>query len=714
MGGGGGVRGSPLPSRPPHLPHPRSRSLDTALDKASDSNAPIEGTTPHSGSVAGSLTDSAMPDSVPGSVSGSLTYSTMPNSVVGSVAGSLTDSTMPDVVQPSGSVSDVTAATSDTDASDSGVFSRCHLRGSKGSLHKGTHKKPSPNSKGASEGNTIPAKSSFRRANKNVVGSREDLRSSGRHKTKSVKNTSDVPSGKVKPKSDKTPARAEYGKTDDVNKQPKFKMSSGESGDKTSKIAGYRSLDVVEDKSKFSEVDPYNTFYSKKIAAKQSSPAAHSVKSVPSVSKESLFAISNAKSSQDILGSERPQRSGNSNPYISPVISSVGRRERSPQPSSPSPSPSSSASGLRSPSLISFSSTCSLPHKKKDSVFSFPRQTNTLSSDARRPLLAEGVTAASSSKLKSGIPQSHISREATPTSSSSRGASSCSSVSDTSVHKSESEGNRYQKETCSSPFDARPRYTKNNRKSNEDIDLRREGSHIDLVASCEKYLEEEELHNVSDDESTLASTRRSSISSLGSSSGRLRRRLSSIPLDDDLTIAEEDQSSPTDISRESPAKSCGSSSPHEMAIFSAIHALSQSGGGFPSRDNHRGVRHSGDYDGVPSQYDVEASHNPDDESPSSQDSSQRSPSSSSCASSTPVASKKTVPSNALSNPSNTLPSKIIDVSSRKAFDQNTLPAGAGLTARVGLSGPSESAASTQPSSSLLDKCVNRVKTFIKK
>lgn len=608
--------------------------------------------TPHSGSVAGSLTDDAS------------------SMVATSVTGSLTDasSTVPESVA-NDSVTDMMAA-SDTDASDSGIFSRYNNRGSRRDIRKTNSRNSIVSSKlFVSEKDSVAPpspKSAFSRTNKTPLGSKEDLRSSGRQKSKHTKHSANVPSGNDKPKQDnKLPVKDLINKLENSVKISKSRVLSEELS-QSNIISRDRPLFIGNtSSSKAIEVDPYNTFYNKKISPKHLSKISNLFENTSWDLKGRTAQEKNSpkyflRKEQDL------QKSSKQNPYISPLISSIGRREIPTRPSlmCSSPPPSSVTSGLRSPSLISSSSTASLPCNRKESVFSFPRQTNTLAADRLPTFDTQGSN--SSYLFQRVIPS--MSPEKSNRSTPSRTWESNSSSSSP-APRSDSDWSPHPTEKYSSPIDGF-RY-KN--KPIAEIDLHREGSHIDLVASCEKYLQEEQLNHPSDDDdSTLASTRRSSVSSLSSAGGaRRRRRLSSIPLDDDLTIAEEDllaSNAGENIQTTDKSTSQKNASSHEMAIFSAIAALSQVGS-VTSEKN----RFSGDYEGCFT-----------DRTPAVDESHA-----------------------AVVVPTST------STSSRTC---NTMPSGTALAANTEFvaSGTMPRTDLTSASSSLLDKCVSRVKTLIKK
>lgn len=637
-----GSRGSPMPSRPPHLPHPRSRSLDTALDKASDASAPTADSTPQCSSVAGSLT----------------------GSLAGSITGSLADSTVPDSVPATDSQADA-ALPSDTDASDSGISNRCS------ESSREVRRKDSIRSKHTSSSKDSNIRSSFRRAHGHQAGSKDDLRSSGRLKNRNVKSSSNDPSGKEKPSGEsKVPLKSALPRGGDARKGVKTKTPA-RADQAAPKYNPNRSLfNSKENDNNAKEIDPYNNFLNKKVGS--------AIKKFESEDKKSPFREHRTRKISPLAAglNDPPKRDvQTSNPYISPLISTFNRKEKSPQPScsssSSSPVPSSITSGLRSPSLISSSSTASLPQRRKESVFSFPAKTNTLTDFSPSSVASADV----SSNVNTVIPPP------------SRDPSYLEAAARAPPHRTlPLENTSAQKlsppektELNTSPFPT----PKAKAKLIREIDLHKEGSHLDLVAACEQYLEDER-QQTSDDESTLASTRRSSISSLGSINGRRRRRLSSIPLDDELTIAEEDHHS-TDLSRDSPAKS-SPTAPHEMAIFSAIAALSQSGAVSEQTDD---TDSCGEYEGC--------SLSPSTLSSSSK-TEQYSASSSRDPSVLSSVSGSAIPPSSPSR-SNALP----------IFSGQPGPGKSSTLQRM-----TSADSSSSQAASLLDKCVSKVKTFIKK
>ena len=431
-----------------------------------------------------------------------------------------------------------------------------------------------------------------------------------------------------------------------------------------------RPLFIGDRKDKYQiEVDPYNNFFNKNIVAPKSLPSVGFSRVEDSADK--------VNKPESVIWKEKDRKQyKKQNPYISPVIS-LSRRELSPQPSSSassSPSVLSIASAIPSPSLISASSTASLPYNKKDFGFNFPKQTNTLAAELRK-LPTDNLD---QNKFNYSIPLSEKNTRFIPRRT--WGSNSSSSASPT--PKSDSEGSAYDTEKYSSPIDG---FKCKKKPLCDEIDINKEGSHIDLVASCEKYLRQDEQYNPpsDDDDSTVASTRRSSMSSLSSTGDRRRRRLSSIPLEDELIIAEEDFMSSTSAvgfrtnlssNKSSPQKSC---SPHEMAIFSAIAALSQVG-----NDSPRDKRCSGDYEGFSTDSTLDGHQTPTN---------------------VPVGQVESLPSSKSSNVSK----------SSRTLPLNTLSPTADAPLRS-IPGTIARNDSVLASSSLLDKCVSRVKTFIKK
>ncbi|XP_018020451.1 dentin sialophosphoprotein-like [Hyalella azteca] len=627
-----------MPSRPPHLPHPRSRSLDTALDKATGAAPVAADSMPQCSSVAGSLAGS-----LTGSVTGSFTDSTIPDSVPASITDSVAEVTLP----------------SDTDASDSGISNKCSSKLNAES-RRDSKGKDSSNTKhsAAIRAKESNSKNSFRRAHGSSTGSKEDIRLSGRLKNRSGKHTSSVSSdkGRLTPDFKATP-KSSLPKEDDSRRALKMKPQTQDSPTAL-KFDSCKSLSKNQEKEdNTKDNNPYANFLKKRVNSKS--------KFLESDEKKHLSCRDGRILATSILASvpagSKKEYSEPRNPYIVPKLSNICRKERSPQPScssnSSSPVPSSFTSGLRSPSLISSSSSTSLPQRRKDSVFSFPAKSESSFDNNKQ-----------TESLLSSQPHSFIPNT----------ADSRNSLSPRAPHRTHTLENPPKpitfpkpKETSSSPFEALS--VKPVTKRVKEIDLHKEGSHIDLVASCEQYLEDERK-TASEDESTLASTRRSSISSIGSSNGRRRRRLSSIPLDDELTITEEDNFS-TDISRQSPTKSASDTS-HEMALFATIAALTHNDW---STDRTDDADSCGEYEGC---------------SPSATKANQN-------LISTPQSATNPTPG-ATTKPNSVVPA--VSPSSPNRSSGHSPSVKAATMQR----------SSSSDSSSLLDRYVNKVKTFIKK
>jgi len=264
------------------------------------------------------------------------------------------------------------------------------------------------------------------------------------------------------------------------------------------------------------------------------------------------------------------------------------------------PSPSSSISGLRSPSLISSSSNASLSHRNKESVFHFPQQVKMPMADARRAT-PDRDSISQTDKSGSNSPSDILSKIQKFNESFSSQNNSPQPSSPSSSNSSSNENTRVKPEkSLSLPTAYVLRRKPASEKKTTRSDLKKEANHvIDLLATCEKYLKEDEDKEISEEEdSTLASTRRSSMTSIGSvGSTRRYRRLSSIPLEEDIDhmFANSDSGS---------GEEKVSDPSNATALFSAIASLSNVGSELePSKKTLRANRFSGHYEGFPSAID---------------------------------------------------------------------------------------------------------------
>jgi len=653
--------------RPPSLPQSRSRSLDTALDRAT-SNSPScvrKNQKPQNGSVTGSIYDSTS------------SYSVVQNDV--SVTSSITDASNATDSIATGSVTDY-IATSDTDASDSGIFQKYTMKGFKSHTRKRsisdnhvTHYLPSPQ---------------IRRRIAATIDSNI-------HQTKNKKYISN----ELKSKFEKSVSQR---KTQEYKEAPvKAKLPSetkNESVIRTDKLIHLKKYD----KKLNMEVDPYNNFYNRKLNNKQkimndgiqdlervadriesninenvqlkSRSLQHNpyVVSRPSdvVDKNKIkFCASDRKKSLNIKTNKMladknlimPQTKRDTSPLISSSASS-------PCPASTPPDP-------RSPSILSTSSTSSLPYKVKESVFKFPKQGQTIVNNLSNTFsrIDNPYCSKYPGKTLHSIYNNKLNR--IDNSNDSSNASTPSIANSPTV---------LLKNDNTSASDSVVRRI---REDVEDTDPDIIGSHLDLVASCEKYLQDDEVNQneFSDDESTITSNRRSSISSISSSSTTRRKRLSSIPLDDNFCITDQDLISFASTETGCASQKSSASPPQDLSIFSQIASLANL--------DKCSKRFSGTYEGVsddtPDSDSKTIVPNDDgDESLISESILERSGSA--------EATKKSMPETEL------LSDKNISAIQHK------------LLLRSDEKHPMTSNNHVPISSSIIDKCVHRVKSFIKK
>ena len=554
-------------SKPPHLPHPRSRSLDTALDKASDDPPTVDKSAPQCGSVAGSLTDSTMPDSV------------------------ATDS-----------VTDIMAA-SDTDASDSGIFNRYNYS-------KSNNKTESIKRSNSKSGLKSKLVSSEKEAQGSKIRSREtennNWSQNSKISSKNPKQNFTAPSGKDRNKKN-TKGSDSFPKPGGT--AAKIKALPLDVADKTLSNSK-KTFDALKISEKPTvELDPYNDFYNRKISPK--------VKDSNNKPLSSLNLKLVANKEVPVTGSS-PKR----NPYVSPLIMSF-KNNKSPSTTSvliPKISNTVMLSPVKSPFSPRSSRSSSLPYSGSESMFKFPS-----------PEPSSSERESSTTPVASEEPPS-------PFQSSTRPSFSPIKYRNSPLREKEP-----------SPSRLFPGSNSTFRKKMEDA-CPTEGSHADLVASCEQYLKKE--GNASDLCSTLSSSRRYSLDSSEKATSGLRRRLSSIPtLDDDFN---ENDGEVWKRSRKS------SDTSHEMAIFSAIAALSQVGD-FSKADGE---------DTFSNENNAKDSVN--------------------------------------DNANNIGRDKIL----KRMGDNNKGVVASKKPSQETIQPPTEGAGA--PSSSLLDKCVSRVKTFIKK
>lgn len=404
--------------------------------------------------------------------------------------------------------------------------------------------------------------------------------------------------------------------------------------------------------------------------------------SIPNHQSSSLTGVRSPSVSLSGYRSRSVSTSENRSPSLSlsgnpsPSISMPGNR-----------SPSSSISGLRSPSLISSSSNTSLPLRNKESVFHFPRQVKMPTVDFRRMTPDRDQIDKSGSNSPSDI-LSKIQKFNSSFSSQNNSPQPSSPGSSSSNENTQVK----HKKSFSLPTAYVPRKKPEFRKKSDNPDFEKEVNKVvDMLASCEKYLkDDEELEIPEEDDATSMSTRRSSITSVGSiGSNRRCRRLSSIPLEEDvenmlaIAGAEPDETKISDPS-------------NANALFSAIASLSNVGAeSEPKKKSLKSHRFSGHYEGCAPLPDVDTVDGADEIACKQVEVEENPAYDGSAEATMPVREE--------------IDDTIFETESPspESLAKVTLPASKIPT-------PSQLSETPSTSSSIIDKCMSKVKTFIKK